>query len=124
MNIEWHESLMKKVNERNINLAILGKILIAFSIGAIFSIKLVKYGYYILIASTLIIASYLKNSFTSQLKDEKLKYSTNVIDFTAGLLLLLFLGVQSPHIPFKIYFLIIGFVLLIPAVIEMFGGKK
>lgn len=115
---------VRKVTERNLGLAILGEALIAFSVGTIFSIKLVKYGYFILIISTFIIVSYINNVFKSQIKDKEVKYTTHVLGFIAGFLLLIILGIQSPHAPFKIYILMIGFILTLPALINIFGGRK
>jgi hypothetical protein len=71
MSFEWNEQLVRTISETNLSLAILGEIIIAISLGAIYSIKLVVYGYYILITATLIIVGYLNHNYSNWLKEKR-----------------------------------------------------
>ena len=118
----WHEKLVRKVTERNLNLVITGKLLITFSLGTIFSITLVRYGYFILVAATFILMQYLITNFMQWFRGGKVSYGFHVFGFLGLFLLVLFLGIQSPQVPFKIYILIIGLILTIPAYVNILKG--
>lgn len=115
---------MKRIPETNVSLALFGGFIVAFSLGSIFAIQLVIYGYYLLIASALISASYVRTCFMGWYRDIKIDYSTHIYGLAGGTLLVLFLGMQSSFFPFKIYLLAIGFILFIPAIINVIGGKR
>ena len=112
---EWHERLVKKVSLRNVSFAIFGEALAFFSLGSMFSNKLVKYGYFILIAAAILTYSYAKNNFTAWHQNTKVSYSAHISGFTGAILLLLFFGIQTPQMRFKIYILGIGVILVLPA---------
>lgn len=121
--MEWNEKPVRRITESNLSLALYGSMIIAFSLGAIFSIQLVRYGYYILIASAIIIASYLKLNLMSWFTGAKPDYTAHIFGLSGGILLLIIFGIQSPQVPFKTYLLIIGLILILPALINM-GGKR
>lgn len=124
MNLEWHEKKVRRISETDLGLALYGKMLMVFSIGSIYSIQLVQYGYFILVAATLIIASYLRTSFMNWYKNTGTDYPTHFFGFTGGILLILFTGIQLSQVPFKIYLLILGFLFILPAFISLLGGKR
>ena len=114
----------RKISRSNVSRALFGEMIAAFSLGAIYSIQLVLFGYYILVVSSLIIANFLKTNFMSWHKNTRVSYKTQVIGFSGGILLLLFLGIQSPQVPFTEYLFVIGVIFIIPALIDLLRGKK
>jgi len=121
--MQWHEKYVKSFDERSMYLAAIGKFLIMFSLGSIFSIKLVQYGYFILIFSSLIVASYGLRVYLARINQKKLDYSIHVVGIIGVFLLLLFLGIQTPQLLYKNYVLIAGILLMIPAIIELWRKK-
>ncbi len=117
---KWEERLTRKISKRNLKLAIQAKILIVLSLGSLFSIELVKYGYYILLLSFIVILIYIQNNFFKWYNKEKINFPILELGSFGMFLLALFTGIQSPQIPFKIYILILGIILIIPAIINIF----
>ena len=100
---------------RNRTLAVYGVVIIAFILGSLFSLKLITYGYFIIIAATFIVGDFLIAYTTKQ----KITTTRHVAAVIGGLLLFFFLGMQTPQVPFKIYLLVIGVVLIVPALLEL-----
>lgn len=124
--IAWYEKRIKKrqVKESNVQWAFIGKALIVLSVGAMFSIELVRYGYFLLIAATFMIFSYLNNAYMSWYRKVKVTQGNRLLIYAGGFLLLLFFGIQTPQLPFKQYIWIIGILLLLPAAKDMLWGKN
>ena len=114
----------RKITESNVSKALFGEMIVAFSIGAIYSIKLVMYGYYILVISSLIIVNFLKTNYMSWHKNTGVSFTTQIVGFSGGILLLLFLGIQSPQVPFTKYLLVLGVIFILPALKDLLRGKK
>ena len=90
-----------------------GMILIAIALGSMFSIELVRYGYWILIVSSLLLVHYVMNGLRLLNGKGKLRRKSYFFGFLGLVLLILFLGIQSPQIPFKIWILGIGLIFLV-----------
>ena len=103
------EKILKEITERNFNLGIFGTYIIAFTIGSMFSIKLVLFGYFILIISAIVIATYIRHICMTWYNNKKVKLSTAETGYLGGLLLLVFFGIQSPQVLFKPYILMTEF---------------
>ena len=88
-----------------------GIAVIALSLGSIFSIDLVRYGYFILIAVFLVVLHYFNTSLLAHYKNKKMKKVGIFSGFLGVTLISLFFGMQSPQLPFKIYILGIGVIL-------------
>lgn len=117
---KWHEKLVHKINEKNLKLAITGKIITYFALGSIFSRFLVEYSYFILIASALISIHFVQKCFFVYYKKEKLEYSSVILGFIGALLLILLFGIQSPQIPFVYYILGFGVLMVLPGTADLF----
>ena len=87
--------------------------LISLALGSIFSINLVKYGFFIMLAMVLVVIYYLNESLASYYKNKKMNKITISFGFVALILVSGFFGMQSPQLPFKIYIVIIGIVFLL-----------
>ncbi len=111
--------LIKEVSERNLQLAITGKLVVFLSIGSIFSLKLVKYGYFILLISVLLVSSYAGKIWMSGIKGIREEYSKHVFGALGVFLFILFVGIQSPQLPIKVYILIFGILLTVPAFLSL-----
>lgn len=120
---EWHKRIVKRISERNFRIAFLGRALILFSLGSMFSMELVRYGYFILIVSAFILYYYVKKNFMNSLKNLKTEYKINVIGLIGLSLLFLFFGIQSPQMLFKKYILVLGIVAVLPALKQIITGK-
>ena len=103
---------MKNLTERQLNMGILGLVLAVLALGSMFSIDLVGYAYYVLIAATIILVNYVSDSIVH-------KKVRHLWGFIGMLLLVLFFGIQTPQAPFKIYILILGVILTIPALFNV-----
>ena len=112
MNIE---NLVKKVGENNLRWAIAGKFLVILSLGSIFSINLVQYNYAFLITSAIILIAYISDTLTKRHRNIEISYTSYMAGYIGIALVVLCLGIQSPQLPFKIYLLIIGFLLVVPS---------
>jgi len=102
---------MKK--KRDLEYVAFGIVLIAIALGSMFAIELVRYGYWVLILSVLLLFHYVINSLRLLDGKEKLKGKSYAFGFAGLSLLLLFLGIQSPQIPFKIWIFSIGVIVLL-----------
>ncbi|MCH7568611.1 MAG: hypothetical protein IIA87_04275 [Nanoarchaeota archaeon] len=114
---------MKKKNKKSIvkslNYILPAIFLISLSLGSIFSINLVKYGFFIMLAMVLVVIYYLNESLTNYYKNKNMSKFTLYIGFVALILVSGFFGMQSPQLPFKIYILIIGIVLIFIGIIKV-----
>lgn len=113
-----------KITERNLRMAIFGLILVATSIGAMYHVRLVIYGYFILLAGLLVSINYVYHSFMASREKELVGLKTNSVGLAGVLMLVLFFGIQSSHIPFKKYILMAGVVLILPAFMNILEGKR
>jgi len=119
---KWHEKLVKKMARIAVNAFITGKIILIFTLGAYFSIELVKHGYHILIVSTVLLIYYIQHNFLKWHENKKIHYVQHIIGWFGLLLLVLFLGIQSPHLPLKIT-LITGIVFIVLGMMYWIRGK-
>ena len=109
--------------EINIQMPIMGTMLIALSLGSIFSLDLVAYSYFILAATTIVVISYVNGSIVSRYRKLEPSITTHIFGGVGGLLILGFLGMQSPQIPFKPYILALGIILALPAAAKIIWRK-
>ena len=113
---------MKKKNRKSVNGAfnyfLPAIFLISLSLGSIFSINLVKYGFFIMLAMVLVVIYYLNETLTNYYKNKKMNKTTISVGFIALILVSGFFGMQSPQLPFKIYILGIGVVLILIGIIK------
>jgi hypothetical protein len=120
---KWHEKFVRKVREKNIGLAIIGKSIVFLALGSIFSIELVVYGYIILLLAAYLLLTYCMLSYRLYVYHKKMKYMSHFMGVSGLLLLMLFVGIQSTQIPFKIYFLLFGVALIIPATVDLIKSR-
>jgi len=113
---------MKKKNEKPIrkasNYFLPGIVLTTLALGSMFSINLVRYGLFIMFAMVLVVIYYLNGSLTDYYKNKKMSKFTTYTGFIALILVSGFFGMQSPQLPFKIYILIIGIILILVGLVK------
>ena len=90
-----------------------GLFFVALIIGSMFSLDLVRYGYFILIAFSLLMFYFFNNTLEENIERKQFGKFTLVIGFVGVILIFLFFGMQSPQIPFKNYLLIAGIAIVI-----------
>ena len=90
-----------------------GLFFIALIIGSMFSLDLVRYGYFIIIAFSLLIFYFFNNTLEENIKRKKTSKFTITSGFIGVFLIFLFFGIQSPQIPFKNYLLVIGIAIVV-----------
>ncbi len=122
--IKWHARIVQKYSHTSIYTLVAGKLIVLFTIGSYLSIQLVTYGYFILLAATLLLTTYLIHNFMSWHIKEEIIYKDHILGGLGLFLLILFVGIQSPQIPGRKYILILGFVLFLPLVYEYFRKRK
>ncbi len=113
--LELDEKMVKRVSVPHLRAALLGQTLFFLALGSLFALKLVRYGYFILVAATLLAVVQINGSFSRWHTKVAPSYGQEVLGVVSALLLMLFLGIQSSHIPFKPYLLALGLILMLPA---------
>tara|TARA_Y100000310_G_scaffold345863_1_gene471792 strand:- start:54556 stop:54930 length:375 start_codon:yes stop_codon:yes gene_type:complete len=121
--IKWYSGLVQRISNRNIELAGFGKVLIFIVLGSYFSTQLIFYSLYLLGFALVLTTSFVITIFIYYFKKEKMKMSTIIVGGLAMLAMALLFGMQLP-IPFRLYLLILGFILILPAGFQLFGGKR
>ncbi len=118
--------MLEKISQRNFGLFMLGQALIALSLGAVYSLKFVRTGgsFAAFIAAVLLSSFYITTSILHYQRGQQLMPKKHAIGFAGGFLLLLFLGVQSPHLPLKRYILFAGLIMIIPALKDVTRALK
>jgi hypothetical protein len=116
--------MIEKISQRDFGLFMLGQALIALSLGAIYSLVFVRSSasFAVYIAATLLASFYITTSILHYERGRPVKAKTHLVGFTGGFLLILFFGVQSPHLPGKEYIFFAGALLVIPATIDLVTG--
>lgn len=109
---------------KNLGYFIFGETLIAISLGSMNSLNLVRYGFFIFIAATLLAVTYINSTLIRLKRKEDIPPFTLVIGYLGGFLLVFFFGIQSPQLPFKSIILITGLLLSMPLIIEVMGVKS
>ena len=114
---------MKKINknlkEKNIDRMLSGIFLVTFALGSIFSIELVRYSFWILIAFTFILFFYFNEVWRNWFLGRKAGKRTQLFGFIGILLMTLFFGIQITQLPFKTLFLLGGIVLFLWSLINL-----
>jgi hypothetical protein len=118
--------MIEKISHQNFGLFMLGQALIALSLGAAYSHQFVRSGgsVAVFIAATLLSSFYITTSILHYQRGQQIIPKKYAIGFAGGFLLLLFFGVQSPHLPLKSYILFAGLILIIPALKDLAKGRR
>ena len=90
-----------------------GLFFIALIIGSMFSLNLVRYGYFMIIAFSLLMFHFFGSVLKNNIEKKQFGKFTGAIGFIGVFLIFLFFGIQSPQIPFKNYLLIAGIAIII-----------
>jgi uncharacterized membrane protein len=112
------------VSEKNLGYFIFGETLIAISLGSMNSLNLVRYGFFIFIAATLLGVTYINSTLIRIQRKDVIRPFTRVLGYLGGFLLVFYFGIQSPQLPFKNIIFVGGLFLIAPAVIEFLGVKS
>lgn len=118
--MKWHENIFMKIRPSFLQMAAFGKILSFMALGAIFSMQLVQYSYYLLILASLLLLYAITDILVLYRGKKKLSYEKILLTFIGLGLLFLFLGIQSPQLPYQLPLFIFGIVLALPASVDMF----
>ena len=117
--IELHGKTARKLSHYSFYSSMIGMFLIFFTLGSFFSVLGKSVGYLLLLISAFILISYVIHSFMSWHAKKDITYKNHLVGAIGLVLLILYLGIQSPQLLGKKYIMIIGFVLLLPATIEL-----
>jgi len=98
-----------KLNERGLQWLHLGLFLFFLSLGSMFSIELVRYGYYLLLIVAVVLIGSMSHEFKKPLTGPTLVLWAGVLG------LMLFVGIQTPQLPLK------GAVIIISVLIILYG---
>ena len=103
----------RELESESLNKILVGILIIGFSIGSIFSLKFVRYGYWIIIGVTLIMFYYFNNVLRGWYRNIKVNKVIQIVGFIGVFLIFLFFGIQSPQMLFKKWFLGMGIAFLL-----------
>ncbi|PIN87650.1 hypothetical protein COV12_02700 [Candidatus Woesearchaeota archaeon CG10_big_fil_rev_8_21_14_0_10_32_24] len=117
--LEWHGKKVRKLSHYSFYSSMIGMFLIFFMFGSLFSGSWNPASYVLLLISAFVLISYVIHSFMSWHAKEDITYKNHLIGGIGLAILILYLGIQSPELLAKKYIMIIGFVLLLPATIEL-----
>ena len=121
--MSWMEQLTRRVSERNLVLALTGKLLLIFFLGTQFSPVLMKYRYGLLVAGIFIMVSSFIEYSVYWHHRKSLSFAVLVWGTIGVYLLVLYFGIQSPQIPYKLVLLPLSVLLLIPANVDLARKK-
>ncbi len=117
-----YAKLVRSVPDDWLRIALLGKMIAVFGLGAVFSRQLISAGFgpfglgYMLIAiAVVVLVSTLNTNFLSWKRNKKVSVWHYYGVYTGLSLLVLFFGMQSPHVPYKEGVVVIGLVMMLPA---------
>ncbi len=116
--------IAERVSDRNLAWALIGKFLFFFALGSIYSITLIKYGYYLLVGTVFLLINYLINDFQYWLKKRKSGWLNRGMGFLGLILLALIFGMHSSQLPFKYYILSFGVIMVLPAIYNLVKRKN
>jgi len=102
--------MLKQNKEKILGNIILSMSIIVLTLGSMFWIFLIKYGFFIFLGAAITAILYISESLPYN-SNKKMKKSTRVLGIIGLILLMLTLGIQSPQLPFKKYVLLLGIVL-------------
>ena len=111
-----YEKMLKKITLKNLQLAIIGKIFIAITIGAILTEKIILYAEAIRFIGLLIMIIFVTKSIIGWHNKNLLKARCYTIGFLGLIMMLIAEGTKNPEMPIKNLLLITGIILLTPAI--------
>ncbi len=111
----WHEKLARGISGRNLSLAIVGKFIGLVMLGSLFSLELVTIGYFLLLVGVALLFVYFYNAYPSYVAKKRMTYESQLWGVSSLFLLGLYLGIQSPHIPFQWYIFGASVIMVLPA---------
>ncbi len=118
------KSRISGLSGKNLGYFVFGETLTALSLGAMNSLKLVRYIDLVLIAATILAITYINSTLIRLKRKEDIPPFTLAIGYLGGFLLVFFFGIQSPQLPFKNIIFIGGLILMLPAAIDIRGVKS
>ncbi|HIJ11556.1 TPA: hypothetical protein HA278_05860 [Candidatus Woesearchaeota archaeon] len=122
---QWHEGLVRRISPRNISMILLGKLLVSFSISSAYSRFIIPYGFVLLLIGSVVVFHYVHATFMRWHENKETEYKHHMFGLIGILLLAIFIGAQSSHVPLKLYIGLLGVVLTIPGLIDLFrSGEK
>jgi hypothetical protein len=118
------KSRIRGLSDKNLGYFVFGETLIALSLGAMNSLKLIRHIDLILIAATILTVTYINSTLIRLKRKDDIPPFTLIIGYIAGFLLVFFFGIQSPQLPIKNIIFTGGLILTVPAAIEILRVKS
>jgi len=106
----------------SISYVLSGIVLTSLSLGSILFLELIRYSFFIMLATVLVSVYYINGSLTSFYENKKMSSFLSHSGIFSLVLLSLFFGMQSSQLPMKNIFLVIGVVLLLIGLVKI--GKR
>ena len=99
---------------RFLGMGFFGLEIIAFSIGAMLSLSLVQFSLFIFLFGIFLSINYIHSGIVDWNKGKKGTRNRQIYGLAGALLLALTFGIQSPQLPFREVFLVIGILFAVP----------
>ena len=118
------EKIIRMIQERNLALAVVGKLVIVFLLGTVLASSLILYTYEILVAGAVFLVVYVMLTMVAWYKEETISLALTILCMSGTYLVVLLLGALTPTLPYKWFLLILGIALFIPAWLDLAWGRN
>ena len=112
------------IQERNLALAVVGKLVIVFLLGTVLASSLILYTYEILVAGAVFLVVYVMLTMVAWYKEETISLALTILCMSGTYLVVLLLGALTPTLPYKWFLLILGIALFVPAWLDLAWGRN
>ncbi len=121
--LKWTERIVSTVREPNLVMALFGKMILVFFVGAQFASDIVAYGYALHAAAVAFLIIYLALTFVAWSKRETVSFYLTLLGMIGTYLVVLLLGIQSAQLPYKWALVLLAIGLIIPACLDMMNEE-
>ena len=118
------EKIIRMIQERNLALAVVGKLVIVFLLGTVLASSLILYTYEILVAGAVFLVVYVMLTMVAWYKEETISLALTILCMSGTYLVVLLLGALTPTLPYKWFLLILGIALFVPAWLDLAWGRN
>lgn len=103
--------MVRKKKKNALSYLLPGISLFFLGIGSLFSVDLVRYSFWLMLAMILVVIFYINGTLLKGFNKKFLSKNDVSLGFLSLVLVTLFFGIQSPQLPFDVYVIAIGLVL-------------
>ena len=111
--------MVRRKKEKALSYLLPGVSLFFLGLGSLFSVDLVRYNFWLMLAMILVVIFYINGTLLKGFNKKSLNKNDVILGFVALVLVTLFFGIQSPQLPFDGYVIALGIVLFLVGISKM-----